>query len=173
RHLAKHPELRFHPIFNWFEQWCNDEFRHGEAFALLMRNDPKLLQGHNRLWIKFFLMAVYATMYVRDHNRPSFHAALGVDPTDYDYQVFDICSAISKQVFPLTVDSNAPAFRRGMERMRKISNAMDAAGAQGGIIGRVKKLALTAAAGATFVRMLFIPAQRNALPAQVRLVPAW
>lgn len=173
RHLAKHPELRFHPIFNWFEQWCNDEFRHGEAFALLMRNDPKLLQGHNRLWIKFFLMAVYATMYVRDHNRPSFHAALGVDPTDYDYQVFDICSAISKQVFPLTLDADSPAFRAGMERMRKISNAMDAAGAQGGVIGRIKKLALTAAAGATFVRLLFIPARRNALPATVRLVPAW
>ena len=173
RQLARHPELRFHPIFNWFEQWCNDEFRHGEAFALLMRNDPKLLQGHNRLWIKFFLLAVYATMYVRDHNRPSFHAALGVDPTVYDYQVFDICSEISKQVFPLTLDTDSTAFRGGMERMRRIAARMDSATARGGIIGRVKKLALTAAAGATFVSMLLIPAKRNALPANVRLVPAW
>lgn len=173
RQLAKHPEMRFHPIFNWFEQWCNDEFRHGEAFALLMRNDPQLLKGHNRLWIKFFLMAVYSTMYVRDHNRPSFHAALGVDPTAYDYQVFDICSEISKQVFPLTLDTDSKAFRAGMERMRTLSTAMDRAGAQGGIVGRVKKLALTAAVGATFVRLLFIPAKRNALPANVRLVPAW
>ncbi|MBA4772177.1 MAG: magnesium-protoporphyrin IX monomethyl ester (oxidative) cyclase [Sphingomonas sp.] len=173
RQLARHPEMRFHPIFNWFEQWCNDEFRHGEAFALLMRNDPKLLRGHNRLWIKFFLLAVYATMYVRDHNRPSFHAALGVDPTAYDYQVFDICSEISKQVFPLTLDTDSAAFRGGMERMRRIAARIDLATAQGGIIGRVKKLTLTAAAGATFVSMLFIPAKRNALPATVRLVPAW
>ncbi len=173
RQLEQHPELRFHPIFQWFKKWCADEFRHGDAFALLMRANPDLLKGVNALWIKFFLLAVYATMYVRDHARPAFHKALGLDPTEYDYKVFGICSEISKQVFPLVLDMDRPAMRAGLERLSRITQAMSAAKAQGGIVGSVKRVGLVAAAGATFLRLYILPTVKNQPPSIVRLVPAW
>ena len=173
RHLEQHPDKRFHPIFKWFEQWCNDEFRHGEGFALLMRTDPKLLSGTNKLWIRFFLLSVYATMYVRDHGRPAFHAALGVDPTDYDYRVFSICSEISKQVFPMTLDSDSPKFRAGMDAMLRASDGIARAKQAGGILGACKRAGWIAAAGASFARMYFLPVKPNAVPDTTRLAPVW
>ncbi|MEJ2517480.1 MAG: magnesium-protoporphyrin IX monomethyl ester (oxidative) cyclase [Methyloceanibacter sp.] len=173
RHLQRNPDKRFHPIVLWFEKWCNDEFRHGEAFSLLMRANPHLLSGANKLWVRFFLLAVYATMYVRDHARPEFHKAIGMDPTDYDYQVFRICTDISRQVFPVMLDHDNPRFRQGMERLREISDALGEAKDKGGIMGSLTRLRLGAAAGLAFAKLYFMRAKPNPLPETSRLQPAW
>jgi magnesium-protoporphyrin IX monomethyl ester (oxidative) cyclase len=173
RHLARNPDKQFHPIFSWFEKWCNDEFRHGDAFALLMRADPKLLTGVNTLWIRFFLVAVYATMFVRDHMRPALYKAFGMDPTEYDYTVFRICSEITKQVFPVVLDSDSPKFRALMDSILASNFGIAAARAQGGALGFIKRTGHMAAIGVNMVRLYLLPTQANALPASVTMVPAW
>jgi magnesium-protoporphyrin IX monomethyl ester (oxidative) cyclase len=110
RHLAQHPQHRIHPIFKWFEQWCNDEYRHGEFFSLLMRSQPAMLQGANLRWVRFFLLAVYSTMYLNDARRSDFYAALGLDWRDYDQKVIRLTNDISTQVYPVTMPVDNPRF---------------------------------------------------------------
>ena len=173
RQLERHPEKRFHPIFKWFESWCNDEYRHGEAFALLMRANPHLLQGRNKLWIRFFVLAVFATMYVRDHNRPLLHEAFGFTPDEYDMEVLRITSQITTQVFPLTLDLDHPRMKPRLDRLTRIMAGIDAAKAAGGPGSWLRRAGLSAAAAFTFAQMYCQRARPNALPARTLAAPVW
>ncbi len=173
RQLEREPERRFHPIFKWFHDWCNDEFRHGEAFALILRANPGLLAGHNRLWIRFFLVAVYATMYVRDHHRPVIHEALGLPPAQYGFTVFRIMNDITRQVFPFTLDIDHPAFSRHLDALVAIDRANVAAKARKGLMGRLAQGGCALKAAWVFARLYMMPIKRNPLPADVRLSPVW
>lgn len=124
-------------------------------FALLLLSG----QGNGPAWL--------------GHGRPAFHAALGLDPTAYDYKVFALCNEITKQVFPILLDIDHPGFRAGMEKLLRISDAMAAAKAEGGLLAPVKRFGLALAAGATFFGMYFLPVQQNEAPDTVRLAPAW
>jgi len=138
-----------------------------------MRANPGLLSGLNVLWIRFFLLAVFSTMYVRDHSRPAFHAALGLDPTEYDLQVFRITTEISRQVFPITLAIDDPRFRAGLDSLCRIASRVAEAKRRGGVAGAIGRGLGAAQAAFTLVRLYLLPVRRHAMPERVRLAPAW
>ena len=46
RHLEKNPNYRVYPIFRFFESWCQDENRHGDFFAAILKSQKHLLNTY-------------------------------------------------------------------------------------------------------------------------------
>uniref|UniRef100_A0A1X9PTV6 Magnesium-protoporphyrin IX monomethyl ester [oxidative] cyclase n=1 Tax=Corynoplastis japonica TaxID=700918 RepID=A0A1X9PTV6_9RHOD len=111
RHLERNPEYRIYPIFKFFENWCQDENRHGDFFAALLRSQPSLLNDTKaRLWCRFFLLSVFVTMYLNDCQRSGFYKAIGLDPRQYDMQVIKKTNESASRIFPVGLDVNHPNF---------------------------------------------------------------
>ncbi len=51
--------------------------------------------------------------------------------------------------------------------------AIEAAKAQGGIGGRLKRMGLSLSGGFAFLRLFMLPVKQNKLPENIRLHPAW
>jgi magnesium-protoporphyrin IX monomethyl ester (oxidative) cyclase len=116
RHLEQHPENRIYPLFNFFENWCQDENRHGDFFDAIMRAQPDTLNNlKSRLWCRFFLLSVFATMYLNDLQRADFYGALGLDAREYDIHVIKKTNETAGRVFPIVLDVENPEFYRRLD----------------------------------------------------------
>ncbi|MGB3653086.1 MAG: magnesium-protoporphyrin IX monomethyl ester (oxidative) cyclase [Rivularia sp. (in: cyanobacteria)] len=116
RHLEKHPEDRIYPIFRFFENWCQDENRHGDFFDAVMRAQPQTLNDWKaRLWCRFFLLSVFATMYLNDIQRQDFYAAIGLNAREYDKEVIEKTNEIAGRVFPVMLNIKTPEFYERLE----------------------------------------------------------
>jgi magnesium-protoporphyrin IX monomethyl ester (oxidative) cyclase len=110
RHLEANPEYRIYPIFHLFYNWCQDENRHGDFFDALMRAQPQLLNDWRaKLWCRFFLLAVFATMYLRDRES-KFYGILGMNSRDFDIEVIQETNKTAGRVFPLILNVDHPKF---------------------------------------------------------------
>ncbi|KAL4425300.1 hypothetical protein ABPG75_009316 [Micractinium tetrahymenae] len=118
RHLQRDPDHQLHPLFEFFENWCQDESRHGDFLAAVLKARPELLRGlEARLWSRFFCLSVYITMYLNDHQRPGLYQALGLDTTQFDRHVILETNAAAARILPEVPNVGAPGFWPAMDRL--------------------------------------------------------
>lgn len=172
RHLEAHPEDRIYPIFRFFENWCQDENRHGDFFDAIMKSQPSILNDWKaKLWCRFFLLSVFATMYLNDIQRSGFYEALGLNAREYDIHVIRKTNETAGRVFPLVLDVDKPEFferldicTQNTEKLVKISNSNAPKPLQ-----FIQKLPVYASTATQLIRLYFLkPIDTLSLEGSVR-----
>ncbi|CAI5934190.1 unnamed protein product [Closterium sp. NIES-65] len=116
RHLAQNPEYQCYPIFQKFENWCQDENRHGDFFTAMLKCYPKFLQDwSSKLWARFFCLSVYVTMYLNDHQRTAFYEGLGLNTKQFNMHVIIETNKTTARIFPAVLDVENPEFQRRLD----------------------------------------------------------
>ena len=125
RHLEKNPNYRVYPIFRFFESWCQDENRHGDFFAAILKSQEQLLNTfESRLWCKFFLLSVFVTMYLNDLQRKDFYSTIGLDAKQFDIHVIRKTNQSSGTLFPIILDLDHPNFFNYLENCAEANQSI-------------------------------------------------
>jgi magnesium-protoporphyrin IX monomethyl ester (oxidative) cyclase len=159
RHLESHPENRVYPIFRFFENWCQDENRHGDFFDAIMKAQPQFLNDWKaKLWCRFFLLSVFVTMYLNDIQRSDFYACLGLDARAYDKLVIEKTNETAARVFPVMLDVKNPEFYDRLELCIKNNEKLTAIAESNapGFVKLLQKLPYFISNGLQFIQLYFI-----------------
>ncbi|KAK9664484.1 hypothetical protein RND81_14G045500 [Saponaria officinalis] len=150
RHLKENPEYQCYPIFKYFENWCQDENRHGDFFSALMKAQPQFLNDWKaKLWSRFFCLSVtvYVTMYLNDCQRTAFYEGIGLNTKEFDMHVIIETNRTTARIFPAVLDVENPEFQRKLDRMVAINEKLQDIGQSGdnGLVKNLKRVPLIAA----------------------------
>ena len=129
RHLQENPDNQLYPIFEYFENWCQDENRHGDFFTAILKARPEFLDDWKaKLWTRFFCLSVYVTMYLNDHQRSAFYEALGMNTTEFNMHVLHETNKTCGRVFPQVIDTYNPEFKERLDNMVAMNKQLSAIG---------------------------------------------
>lgn len=118
RHLQRNPDNQLYPLFEYFENWCQDENRHGDFFTACLKARPELVNDWQaKLWARFFCLSVYITMYLNDHQRSAFYGSLGLETTQFNQHVIIETNKSTARVFPEVPDVESPEFFKKMDKL--------------------------------------------------------
>merc|ERR1711959_301755 len=125
RHLQRNPDNQLYPIFEYFENWCQDENRHGDFFAAVLKTQPQFLDDFQaKVWSKFFCLSVFITMYLNDHQRTEFYESLGLDTKEFNQHVIIETNKTSERIFPEVPEVNNAAFWSHMDQLVSYSQLL-------------------------------------------------
>jgi magnesium-protoporphyrin IX monomethyl ester (oxidative) cyclase len=159
RHLEKNPNYRIYPIFRFFESWCQDENRHGDFFAALLKSQKSLLNTvEARLWCKFFLLSVFVTMYLNDLQRSSFYSTIGLDAKQFDKHVIRKTNQSSGTLFPVIFDTENPEFFFLLDQCAEANQKLIDLEKKEDIFKGIQKLPAYIQMGVSLIKLYFLPA---------------
>nr|AGV54304.1 magnesium-protoporphyrin IX monomethyl ester [Phaseolus vulgaris] len=142
------PRVSMFPIFKYFENWCQDENRHGDFFSALMKAQPQFLNDWKaKLWSRFFCLSVYVTMYLNDCQRTDFYEGIGLNTKEFDMHVIIETNRTTARIFPAVLDVENPEFKRKLDRMVEINQKILAIGESDDLqlVKNLKRIPLVAA----------------------------
>jgi len=158
RHLEKNPNFRVYPLFRFFESWCQDENRHGDFFAAIMKSQKPLLNTFEaRLWSKFFLLSVFATMYLNDLQRSDFYSTIGLDSQQFDQYVIRKTNQSAKTLFPVILNVDHPDFFKLLDECSAANDNLCQAEKEGSL-NLFMKLSNYFTMASGLVKLYFLPA---------------
>ncbi|GIL47678.1 hypothetical protein Vafri_4440 [Volvox africanus] len=123
RHLQRNPDNQLYPLFEYFENWCQDENRHGDFFSAVLKSQPDMVNDWAaKLWSRFFCLSVYITMYLNDHQRDAFYSSLGLNTTVFNQHVIIETNKSTERIFPAVPDVENPEFFKKMDLLVKYNS---------------------------------------------------
>ncbi|GIL53563.1 hypothetical protein Vafri_9128 [Volvox africanus] len=159
RHLQRNPDNQLYPLFEYFENWCQDENRHGDFLAACLKARPELLNTWEaKLWSKFFCLSVYVTMYLNDHQRTAFYEALGLNTRQFNQHVIIETNKSTERLFPVVPDVEDPSFFELLNEMVDVNTKLvqlDADNNKPGFLKALMKLPLQERFASLLIRVLF------------------
>ena len=81
-----------------------------------MKSQPHLLNDWKaKLWSRFFLLSVFASMYLNDLQRAEFYASIGLDARKFDIHVIRKTNQSSSRLFPVILNVDHKHFFEYLE----------------------------------------------------------
>jgi len=159
RHLQRNPDCQLYPMFEYFENWCQDESRHGDFFSALLKSQPQFLNTWEaKLWSRFFCLSVYVTMYLNDHQRSSFYESIGLQTTEFNQHVIVETNKTTARIFPAVLDVENPEFFARCDKMVELNKQLSAIGASDSpdFVKSLQKLPILAGFASELIALYFM-----------------